>query len=155
MVTFAVCFFFLEIFEKTFTAGIVKWIAFFGKRLHNIQGIQKLPECTGRILGSLVGMEHQPIRSVPFFVSLPKGCNHKLCIGIGGNMPGNDFSGEQIHYDTQIVPFPVCLDVGNVADPNEIRSFLVKILLQMIAARSVIGMSGRDRRFVGRHSGEL
>lgn len=142
MVTFAVCFFFLEIFEKTFTAGIVKRIAFFGKRLHNIQGIQKLPECKGSILGSPVRMEHQSIRSISLFVSLPKGCNNKLYIGIGGNMPGNDFSGVQIHYNTKIVPFPACLNVCNVADPYEIRSFLVKILLQMIAAGSVIGMSG-------------
>ena len=86
----------------------VKWIAFFGKRLHNIQGIQKLPECKGRILGSPVGMEHQSIRSVSFFVSFPKGCDNKLCISISGNMPGNDFSGEQIHNNTQIVPFPAC-----------------------------------------------
>ena len=58
MVTFAVCLFFLEIFEKTFTEGIGKGIAFFGKRLYNIQGIQKLPECKDSILGSPVRMEH-------------------------------------------------------------------------------------------------
>ena len=94
------------------------------------------------IPGSPVGMEHQSIRILPLFVSLPKGCNNKLYIGIGGNMPGNDFSGVQIHYNTQIVAFPICLNAGNVADPYGIRSFLVKILLQMIAAGSVIGMSG-------------
>lgn len=87
-------------------------------------------------------MEHQSIRSISLFVSLSKGCNNKLYIGIGGNMLRNDFSGVQIHYNTQIVPFPACLNVGNVADPYGIRSFLVKILLQMIVAGSVIGMSG-------------
>lgn len=141
-VTFVVCFFFLEIFEKTFTAGIVKRISLFGKRLHNIQGIQKLSECKGSILGSPVGMEHQSIRSISFFVCLPKGCHNKLCIAIGGNMPGNDFSGVQIHYNAQIVSFPASCNVCNVADPNEIRSFLMKILLQMIETGAMIVMSG-------------
>ena len=87
-------------------------------------------------------MEHQSIRGVSLFVSLPKGCNNKLYISIDRNMPGNDFSGVQIHYNTRIVPFPTCLNVGNVADPNENRSFLVELLLQVIAAHSIIGMSG-------------
>ena len=116
MVTFAVCFFFFEIFEKTFTAGIVKRIAFFGKRLHNIQGIQKLPECKGSIPGFLVGMERQFIRSVSFFVSLPKSCNNKLCISIGGDVLENDFSLVQIHHNTELIPFPASPDVGNVAN---------------------------------------
>ena len=47
MVAFAICFFFFEIFEETFTASIVKRITFLRKRLHNIKRVEKLPEGEG------------------------------------------------------------------------------------------------------------
>ncbi len=43
-------FFFFEIFKEAFTTGIVKGIALFRKRLHNIKRIQKLTECKSSIL---------------------------------------------------------------------------------------------------------
>lgn len=154
-VTVAVSFFFLEIFEKTFAAGIVKRTAFPGKRLHNMQRIQKLPECGGCVLGSPVGVKHQAIRSISFFVSFSEGSDNQLCIGTGRDMPGNDFSGVQIHHDTEIVPFPARFKVGDVADPYEIGCFLAKVLLQVVGAGSVIGTFDRDKRPISGHFRKL
>lgn len=70
-------------------------------------------------------------------------------------MPGNDLSGVQIHYNTEVIPFSACSDVSNIANPYKVRSFLVKVLLQMIAAVLVFRMSAGNRRFFGGHSGQL
>ena len=154
-VTFAVCFFFLQIFEKAFTAGIVKRIAFLWKRLHNIQRIQKLPECEGGILGSPVGVKHKAVRGLPFFVSSSKCSDNQFCISMGRNMPGNDFPGKEIHHNTQIVPFPSGFEKGNVTGPYKIGSFLFKILLQMVRTGLIVRTSGRSRRFIGGHFRKL
>lgn len=138
MVVFVVCFLFLEIFEGAFAAGIVKGTALFEKRLHNIKGIQKLPKCKGCILGSPVGMEHKTIRGVSFFVSLLEGSDNRFHICIGRDMPCNNFSGIQINHNAEIIPFPVCFYVGDVAGPYEIGGFLVKVLLQVVGAGLVI-----------------
>ena len=148
MVAFAVCFFFLKILEEAFTTGIVKGIAFFGKRRYNIKGIQKLPKGKGCVLASPVRMEHKTIRSISFFVSLLKGSDHQFRICIRRDMPCNDFSGVQIHHNTEIVPFSACFHVGDVTGPYEIRGFLVKVLVQVVDTGLVIRMSGRNRRFI-------
>lgn len=148
MVASAVRFFFLEILEEAFTAGIVKGIAFFGKRLYNIKGIQKLPECKGCVLGSTVRMEHQTIRGISFFVSLLKGSDNQFHICIRRDMPCDDFSGVQIHHNTEVVLFSACFHVGDVTGPYEIRGFLMKVLVQVVDTGLVIQMSGRDRRFI-------
>lgn len=62
------------------------------KRLHNMQRIQKLPECESSILGSPIRMEHKSIGSVSFFIGFPKGCNNQINIGIGRDMPEDNFS---------------------------------------------------------------
>ena len=138
MVAFGVCFFFLEIFEEAFAAGIVKWMAFFRKRLHNIKRIQKLMKCEGCVLGSPVGMEHKAIRGISFFVNLLEGSDNQFHIRIRRDMPCNNFSGVQIHHNTKIIPFPVCFYVGDIADPYEIGGFLVKVLPQVVGAGLVI-----------------
>ena len=148
MVAFTVCFFFLKILEEAFTAGIVKGIAFFGKRLYNIKGIQKLPECKGCVLASSVKMEHKTIRGVSFFVSPLKSSDNQFHICIRTDMPCNDFSGVQLHHNTEIVPFSACFHVGDITGPYEIRGFLIKVLVQIVDTGLVIQMSGRNRRFI-------
>lgn len=68
---------------------------------------------------------------------------------------GNDFSGVQIHYNTEVIPFSACSDISNIANPYEVRGFRVKVLLQMTAAVCVVRMSAGNRRLVGGHSGQL
>ena len=70
-------------------------------------------------------------------------------------MPGDDFPGVEVHHNAEIMPFSSRFDVSNVAGLYEIWGFLGKVLLQMISAVSVIGMSAGNRRFVGGHSGQL
>ena len=95
------------------------------------------------------------MRGISFFVSVSECSDNQLCIGLGREMPGNDFSGVQIHHNAEIVPFPARFDVGNVAGPYEIGGFLVNVLPQMVGAGSVIRTYGRARRFIGGHFGEL
>ena len=118
-----------------------------------MERIQKLPEGRGSILGSLIRMEHQPIGGVSFFISFPEGCNDQLCIRIARDVPGNDFSGVQIHYNAQVMPFSAGFDIGNIADPYKIQGFLSKVLLQMITAAGVLGRFSRNVELVCGHFG--
>ena len=120
-----------------------------------MERIQKLPEGGGSVLGSLVRMEHQPIGGVSFFISFPEGCNDQFCIRIARDVPGNDFSGVQIHYNAKVMPFSADFNIGNIADPYKIRGFLGKVLLQMITAAGVLGRSGRSAGLVRGHFGQL
>ena len=70
-------------------------------------------------------------------------------------MPGNDFSGVQIHYDTKVIPLAARSDVSNIANPYEVGGFLVKVLVQMIEAVCVFRMSAGNRGLVGGHFGQL
>ena len=134
MIDFAVCFFFFEIFEKTFTAGVVKRISFLRKRLNNIERIQKLSESKSSVLSASVGMKHQPIGGISFFISFPKGSNNQIYIGIGRDVLGDHFSGVQVHYNAEAIPIFTGINISNVTGPYKIWGFLVKILLQMITA---------------------
>ena len=98
-------------------------------------------------------MKHQPIWSVPFFISFPKGRNHQFPISIGRDMPGNDFSGVQIHDNTEVIPFPAGFDIGNVAGPYKIGCFLGKVLLQMVTAGDDLRRFAGNVRFVCGHLG--
>lgn len=73
-------------------------------------------------------MKRQPIGGISLFVSLSKGCN-KFHVGTGRGILGDDFSRIEIHYNTQVIPFLACFDIGNVAGPYKIWSLLSKILL--------------------------
>lgn len=120
-----------------------------------MEGIQKLPECIGSVLGPLVRTKHQPIGGVSLFISFAKGCNHQFCIGIGTDVPGNNFSGIQIHYNAWAMPFPIGFDTGDVADPGKVRGLLREILLQMAAAIGVLRRPGRNAGLVRGHLGQL
>ena len=85
-------------------------------------------------------MKHQAIRCISFLISLLEGCDYQVGIRFSGQMPCDDFSGKQIHDNAQIIPFPACFDIGDVTYPDQIRGFLVKILVQMVRASAVIGM---------------
>ena len=100
-------------------------------------------------------MDHKAIRGISFFISLSECGHNQIRIRISRDMPGNDFSGVQIHHNAQIVPFPSRFDVGNIAGPYEIGGFLVKVLLQMVSAGPILGRSGRERRFSSGHFREL
>jgi len=74
-----------------------KGVSFFGKKLHNIKRIQKLPERESSILRSPVRVKHKPIRSITFFISFFEGSHDQIHVWPGGNVPGNNFPGKQVH----------------------------------------------------------
>lgn len=100
-------------------------------------------------------MKHKAIRGISFFVSLPECSDYQFRICIGRDMPGNDFSGVEIHHNAQIVPFAGDFQISDVADPYGIGSFLVKVLQQMAGTGPVIRTSGRDRWFIRGHFWKL
>lgn len=102
-----------------------------------------------------VRVEHKPVRGIPFFVSLFKGTHDQLCIRFGSDMPGNDLSGKEVHHNAQIKPFTASLDIGDIADPNEVGSFLPELLLQVIGTGSIVSMSAVNRRFRSGHLWQL
>ena len=55
-----------------------------------------------------------------------------------------------MHYNAEIVPFAVCFDICKITNPDNIRSLLVEILLEMIGTSSVFSVFVRMKRHLGR-----
>ena len=155
MVITAVGFFFLKILEKALAAGIVKRIAFLREGLHNIQLIQYLFESVGCILRAPVGVEHQAIRASAEGIGFPKGFDHQFAVGSRGQFPGDDFPGEEIHDNTKVIPLAGGFQIGDITYPDQVRRFLIKLLVQMIMISPVIMLCGAVMRFVCGHGGQL
>ncbi len=85
-------------------------------------------------------MEHQAIRCISLRIGLLEGEDCQVSVRFSGQMPCDDFSGKQIHDNAQIIPFSACLDIGDVACPDQIRGFLVKILMRMVVAWAAVGV---------------
>ncbi len=151
MVASTVCFFFLEILEETFAAGIAKGNPFL-KKITPYQENLEATGCKDSVLGSPVRMGHKLIRCISFFISLFKCENNQFYIRFCRNIPCDNFSGKQAQYNTKIIPFFFGLDIGNITAPYEIGCFLLE-LLQMVGAESVIGRRTVDSRFIDRHFG--
>ena len=66
---------------------------------------------------------------VPFFISFFERSHDQIHIRFRGYVPGDDFSGEEIHYDAEIIPLTGDPDIGKVAGPYKVRSFLLEFLL--------------------------
>ena len=58
--------------------------------------------------------------------------------------------GKKVHYNAEIVPFAVCFDICKITDPDNIRSLLVEILLEMIGTSAVFIVFVRMKRLLGR-----
>lgn len=69
-------------------------------------------------------------------------------------MPANDLPGEQVHDNAQVTERAVHLDIGKIARPDEIWSLLVELLMEMIAAFSLIHVPAITR-LAGGDLGEI
>ena len=155
MVGAAVGFFFLEVLEEALAAGIVKRIAFLREGLHDIQLIQYLFKGMGCVLRAPVGVEHQAVRVSAEGISFPEGLDHQFAVGSWGQFPRDDFPGEEIHDNAKVVPLAGGFQIGDVAYPDQIRRFLIELLVQVVVISPVITFCGAVMRFVRGHGGQL
>ena len=84
-------------------------------------------------------MEHQAQRRVPFVISFFESSHYQVDIWFAGNVPGDDFTREQVHYDAKIIPFAIYFDVGKITGPDNVWSFLIEFLPEVSGAVSIIG----------------
>ena len=155
MVGAAVGFFFLEVLEEALAAGIVKGITFLREGLHDIQLIQHPFKGIGCVLCAPVGVEHQAFRASAEGISLPESLDHQFAVGPWGQFPGDDFPGEEIHDNAKVVPLAGCFQIGDIAYPDQIRRFLIELLVQMVVISPVITFYSAVMRFVRGHGGQL
>lgn len=71
-----------------------------------------------------------------------------------GQMPADDFSRKKIHDNAQIVPFAASPEIGEITGPDEIGSFLVKLLVEMIVTAALLLMN-RAAGFKGGDFGQV
>ena len=155
MVGAPVGFFFLKVLEEALTAGIVKRIAFLREGLHDIQLIQHPFKGIGCVLCAPVGVKHQTLWTSAERISFPEGFDHQIAAGPRRQFPGDDFPGEEIHDNTKVIPLTGGFQVGDVACPDQIRRFLIELLVQMVVISPVITFRSAVMRFVRRHGGQL
>ena len=155
MVGAAVGLFFLEVLEEALAAGIVKRIAFLREGLHDIQLIQHPFKGIGCVLCASVGVKHQTLRASAERISLPESLDHQFAVGPWRQFPGDDFPGEEIHDNAKIVPLAGGFQVGDIAYADQIRRFLIELLVQVIMISPVITFCGAIMRFVRRHGWQL
>lgn len=61
-------------------------------------------------------------------------------------MPGNDFPGEQIHDNAQVIPSAASPEVSDIAGPYKIGSFLGKIPAEVVGTFAIVVMLPVSRR---------
>lgn len=144
-----------QVLKERFTDGIVKGIAFLGKGLDNIQGVQELAESEGGILRAAIRMKNETIGGLPGRIGALESGHHKVNIRLAGNVPGDDFPREEIDHDAEIIPFLPNSDIGEITGPNEIGRFLVELLVQMIRTFSCFFGRTSMPGLLRRHSGQI
>ena len=83
----SISFFLLEVLEKTFTARVVKGVAFLGERMNYIKLIKELLKGKSGILRAHVRVEHKPISNISLMIGKLKGSHDKIDISLRGEMP--------------------------------------------------------------------
>lgn len=68
-------------------------------------------------------------------------CGHdQFHIGFSGQIPRDDFPGEEILNNTEIVPFTGDFYVSEVTNPDKIWRLLIKLLLKIVGTIAIIVM---------------
>ena len=116
---------------------------------HSKNSITAGMQCS--ILCSSVRMKHETQWCVSFCISFFERSHDQINIWFSRDIPGDDFARKKIHYNAEIVPFAVCFDICKITNPDNIRSLLVEILLEMIGTSAVFIVFVRMKRLLGRH----
>ena len=125
-------FFQLQELEKALHNSIVIRMTLSGKRLYHVQPIQFFAKIRRSELGTPVRMEHDAGRDISCPHCVPQGVNGQKTVDFAAYPASNYFSGKQVQDRADIVKSAGNSNVGKIADPDQVRSFLVKSLGQQI-----------------------
>ena len=100
-------------------------------------------------------MKHKSFRMVTFLISFFECSHYQVNIRFWRDVPGDDFAGEQVHYNAEVVPFTSNFYIGEIASPDDVWTFLVKLLLQMIGTFAIFFVTILTKRFIRRHTWQL
>ena len=125
-----------------FDAGIVPWIAFLRIAAAHLGCLPNI--CLRNILAATVRMDNQQLSGFPALFGFLQHLDDAGDVQITGQIPGDDFPGEQIHNAFQIDETFSCPDIGDVAAPYLIRFFRIEAFLKDIHQRHVkVTVTGR------------
>lgn len=132
LITASVQFLFFQILEKALHDGVIIGMALGGKRLDHPQSIDFLPEVSGSKLASLIRMEHNAFGDASQSYGIMQSINRQKPVNFASNPTGNDLSGIEIQNSADIVERSANLYIGKIANPYQIRRFLVKSLRKKV-----------------------
>lgn len=132
LIATSVQFLFFQILEKALHDGVVIGMALGRKRLNHPQLIDFFPEVSGSKLASLIRMEHNAFGDTPQSYSIMQGVNRQKPVNFASNPAGDDLSGIEIQNGADIMERSANFYIGKIANPHQIRSFLVKSLRKKV-----------------------
>ena len=97
-------------------------------------------------------MKHKSLGMGTFLISFFECCHYQINIRFWRDVPGDNFAGKQVHYNAEVVPFTGDFYIGEIASPDDVWTFLVKLLLQMIGTFTIFFMTIITERFIRRHT---
>lgn len=109
-----------------------------GKGLFYSKVLQQVNERMGHILRSTVTMEHGLCLWLPICVGLFKSLGKQLGAAFVRDSIGNHFPRKQVYDDAEIIILVTEFKNSDIADPDLIRPFGLKLLLQEISVLSLL-----------------
>lgn len=120
--------FLFQILEKTFHDSIVMGMTLGGEGLKHPQMADGFAGVFGGKLSTLISMEHDTLGDTAQSDRIPQGVNGQEVIKFVSNTAGDDFSGIEVQNGADVMELSTNFYIGKVADPDQIRCFLVKSL---------------------------
>lgn len=100
-------------------------------------------------------MKHKSFGVVTFLISFFECSHYQINIKFWKDVLGDDFVGKQIHYNAEVVPFTSDFYIGEIAIPDDIWTFLIKLLLQMIGTFAIFFVTIIMERLIRRYMWQL
>ena len=100
-------------------------------------------------------MKHKTIVNAPTAPGRTEGIHYEEHVRFGRHIPAYDLSGEQIDHDTKVVPLAGGFQIGEIADPHDVRCVLREILSEMVSAIRVSRMRSPNERLISGHLGKI
>ena len=93
---------------------------------------QPLAKVAAAILRSLIRVKQYPLRLATLLVSHLQRFDHEVCIRLCGSRAAHHSASGKLQHNRQVVPFPLCPDVGDVATPDLVGRFDIELSVQDI-----------------------
>lgn len=91
---------------------------------------ESLAKLATAILRALIRAKQKPLRLATLLVSHVQRLDDQIRIRLVRQRPAHHSAHVKIHNHSQVMPFPLCPDVGDVATPNLIRLRHIKLSIQ-------------------------